>query len=123
MEILASFFGGSESNSDSDFDVNASICSNKTGGTSYFDKLSLAYGDDLDIYSQGNDPDSNKTDDSAGDSMCNDNSTLRDARNFDIASHSARDTRDRGTRARARSQRSTAVAATRIECCCRCCLC
>ena len=50
---MASLFAGSDSDDDSDFDDDATIASNETGGDSYFDELSLASEDDLDIYGQG----------------------------------------------------------------------
>ena len=50
---MASLFAGSDSESDSDFDDDATIRSNETGGDSFFDDLSLASGDDLDVYGQG----------------------------------------------------------------------
>ena len=62
-EILASLFAGSDSESDSDFDDDATIRSNETGGDSFFDDLSLASGDDLDVYGQGTGRHGDKSDD------------------------------------------------------------
>ena len=46
---LASLFAGSDPEEDSNYDDDMTIASNRTGGASYFDKLSLASKDNLDI--------------------------------------------------------------------------
>ena len=49
LNIFSGFFAGLDSDDDSDFDDDTTIASNKAGGGSYFDELSLAPEDDLDI--------------------------------------------------------------------------
>ena len=53
LDILAGLFAGSDSDDDSDFNDDATIASNETGGDSYFDELSLPTEDNIDIYRQG----------------------------------------------------------------------
>ena len=61
-DILASFFAGTDSDDDSARDPDYSVRSDETGGDSFFDKLSLASKDALDIYGQGIVRDADKTD-------------------------------------------------------------
>ena len=49
LDVFARLFDGSDLDDDSDFNDDATIASNETGGDSYFDELSLASGDDLDL--------------------------------------------------------------------------
>ena len=63
LDILASLFAGSDLDDKSDFDNDATIASNKTGGDSYFDELSLALEDDLDMSGQGTVQGGNDSDD------------------------------------------------------------
>ena len=62
LDIFAGLFTGSDLDDDSDFDDDATIASNETGGGSYFDELSLASEDNLDIYGQGTGQDGDDSD-------------------------------------------------------------
>ena len=57
LNILASLFAGSDSDDDFDYNEDAAIASNETGGGSYIDELSPASEEDMYGQSTGRDGD------------------------------------------------------------------
>ena len=87
-DILASFFAGTDSDDDSARDPDVSIRSNETGGESFFDELSLASEDVMDIHGQGTGRDGDETNDKS------DTSRARAARRAGDLPVNDRDERD-----------------------------